>query len=400
MDISSLLPLILSAANKTGNSSSSTGQTSPSQATSGFNDMLKSMIMSSMMSSTSLSGLTGGDGNTDSSSGLFGSGDSSGSLGGMSNLMGMTGSSNDMFSTLLMALENNSNSQNLSQEKLLPLMMLGMMGSSSILGSDSSSSSGLGTDIMSPVMMTLLNKLLSGGLSSMSGSTSLVNAISNTSSKTNTLAARNAYSSNLTREGIKDFHVNQFEAELQVGGDGANADCGPASLVMALRALGLLVKGETANTTDGDAVDLARLSMVDDPELDGVDAEGNRVESEHSIFTTLDDVARGANAAGANVETITANASSIQAALEKGAKVVITGTFAGKDSLPWTGDNGVDNNIAPGGAEGHIVAVTGYDPNNGMFLVQDPARTTPMMVTTQALEQFMDGNAGALAISR
>jgi hypothetical protein len=44
-------------------------------------------------------------------------------------------------------------------------------------------------------------------------------------------------------------------------GDGANSNCGPTSLVKALHKLGLYVAGETAASSDGEAVDLARLSM-------------------------------------------------------------------------------------------------------------------------------------------
>jgi hypothetical protein len=198
----------------------------------------------------------------------------------------------------------------------------------------------------------------------------------------------------------QSVHINQFAAEISVGGDGANANCGPTSLTIALHALGLKVAGETASTSSGQAVDLARKSMAVDASKDGVDSSGNRIESEHSTFTNFAELKRGARAAGAAVRDINPSASTIQTALESGAKVIISGTFVGKSPLPWTGDRGSDNQSAPGGATAHIVAVTGYDAQSGTFTVNDPARNTVIQVDAETLQYFMQGNAGAIAISR
>ena len=193
-------------------------------------------------------------------------------------------------------------------------------------------------------------------------------------------------------------HINQFLAELQVGGDGANADCGPTSLVMALHQLGLSVAGETSDSNDGEAVDLARLSMVASSARDGVDANGNRVDAEHSTYTNFDDLARGAAAAGAKSQIIKASAAGIQSALQNGASVIASGTFAGKYPLPWTGDRGIDNNSAPGHATAHLIEISSYDPTSNTFTIHDPARIQATQVSAAALEQFMAGNAGAMAL--
>lgn len=195
-------------------------------------------------------------------------------------------------------------------------------------------------------------------------------------------------------------HINQFKAEVQAGGDGRNANCGPTSLTMGLHALGLRVLGETEETSSGRVVDLARKSMCADAARDGIDAAGRRVESEHSTFTNFTDLARGAKAAGAKIQFISPNAVSIKNALLKNGKVIISGTFVGKSPLPWTGDRGGDNQSAPGGATAHIVAITGYDEQRGTFTVNDPARLTSLEVDGAALNAFMRGNAGALAIYR
>jgi len=78
----------------------------------------------------------------------------------------------------------------------------------------------------------------------------------------------------------------------------------------------------------------------------------------------------------------------------------VSGTFSGKANLPWTGDRGPDNNGAPGNATKHIVTVSGYNQETGRFIINDPARRTPIEVTASQLENFMSGNAGAMAIQR
>ncbi len=189
-------------------------------------------------------------------------------------------------------------------------------------------------------------------------------------------------------------YVNQFDAEVSVGGDGRNADCGPASLVMALNAVGLSMG---AGLTSGESMVLARKRMVNDTTRDGVDAAGRFLGSEHNNYTSLSEVRRGAQSASARTQVLAPTTSSVREALLAGASVVVSGTFAGKVP-PWTGDRGTDNTSAPGGATAHIVAVTGYDRYTGQFKVQDPARRSTVMVSAEALETFMRGNAGALAI--
>jgi len=194
----------------------------------------------------------------------------------------------------------------------------------------------------------------------------------------------------------QEWQFNQFEA------DTINADCGPTSLVMLLYMLGLSMPGQTAGMNIGELIDLARRTMVTDPARDGVDEKGNRADGEHSTNTDFDDLERGAEAAGAKCTNITADARAIRESLERGEPVIVSGTFAGKQPLPWTGDRGKDkdNSRAPGGAAEHIVAVTGYDPVTQMFIINDPARNSPVAVSATQLESFMSGNAGALALSR
>jgi hypothetical protein len=245
----------------------------------------------------------------------------------------------------------------------------------------------------------------SGGLGQMTSMISLFEQmisqqVQNAAAETDGATTKLASLVNTVSDGAQStfHHINQFLAELQVGGDGRNADCGPTSLVMALHQLGLRVAGETAGANDGEAVDLARRSMVASSARDGVDANGNRVDAEHSTFTNFGDLSRGAAAAGAKSQFIKASAAGIQSALQGGASVIASGTFAGKYPLPWTGDRGIDNNTAPGHATAHLIEVSAYDPSSNTFTVHDPCRAQANQVSAAALEQFMAGNAGAMAI--
>lgn len=42
-------------------------------------------------------------------------------------------------------------------------------------------------------------------------------------------------------EDARKIHINQFDAEISVGGDGVNANCGPTSLAIGLHVLGIPV---------------------------------------------------------------------------------------------------------------------------------------------------------------
>ena len=262
----------------------------------------------------------------------------------------------------------------------------------SLLGNSSGSSSS-GSDLLS-TLAPLYEKLLSQQIQA--------SILPNKTTSQVTPAAAHSSSSSVdnSRGGGIIRHINQFNAAIAEGGSGQNSDCGPTSLVMALHQIGLGVAKETDGTSDGKAIDLARLSMASSSATDGVDASGRRSNAEHNAYTNFNDLARGAAAAGAKSTMITPSASSIQSALQGGASVIVSGTFAGKYPPPWTGNLGFDNNSAPGNATAHLIEVSSYDPSTNTFTIQDPCRTNSNQVSGSALERFMAGNAGALALRR
>ncbi len=297
--------------------------------------------------------------------------------------LGMTGgtdSLSSLASLLTKASDSSSKTSSSDFKDILSMMLNGMTSNNSMasfgLGDSSSeddSSSLLGfssSTLMMPLMIALMEKIMA-------------------------LDTQDQVKTSVSSIG----HINQFEADAANGGDGVNADCGPTSLVMALHALGLKVPGEDKANTQGEVIDLARTSMVSDPARDGLDESGQRSDSEHNTFTNFNDLIQGAKAAGATVTKLTPNAAAIRNALDSGAKVLVSGTFTGKTPVPWTGDRGVDAATAPGFATDHIVAVTGYDEKSGQFTVNDPARAKTFTVGSGTLMYFMEGNAGAIALT-
>ncbi|MDR3574145.1 MAG: C39 family peptidase [Anaerolineaceae bacterium] len=268
-----------------------------------------------------------------------------------------------------------------------------------LLGNSTGSSSG--SDLLStlaPLYEQLLSQQIQGSLNT--NKTTSQASPTFASSKAAAGSSTSGSSASSNRGGGVIHHINQFNAAIAEGGSGQNADCGPTSLVMALHQIGLNVKGETSGTSDGKAIDLARLSMASSSATDGVDASGRRSNAEHDTFTNFNDLARGAAAAGAKETFISPSAGSIQSALQSGASVIVSGTFAGKYPPPWTGNLGFDNNSAPGNATSHLIEVSSYDPSTNTFTIQDPCRTTSNQVSGSALERFMAGNAGAMALRR
>lgn len=209
-------------------------------------------------------------------------------------------------------------------------------------------------------------------------------------------------------ERSKQVYINQFDAEKEVGGDGRNANCGPAALAMALKAQGLAtppIPGVRGNGTAGANVQAARYLMYKgvDPARDGVvtDKNGNVTGyaqmtgdgNENSKYTGMTAIIRGAEAAGATAEKIPASAAGIEKAIKDGKTVVVLGNFIddkgkAKEGLWARG----------GGAEAHFITVTGTT-SDGKFIVNDPANPNrrPEVVTAEQLNTFMNSSPAAAA---
>ncbi|HEX5749148.1 MAG TPA: SH3 domain-containing protein [Archangium sp.] len=218
-------------------------------------------------------------------------------------------------------------------------------------------------------------------------------------------------------ERAQGLYVNQFTAETQVSGDGRNANCGPTSVVMALRDQGLTlpdIPGVPNNGTDGADVQAARFHMYNgaDSARDGVvpvdpnnpdagyqyapmSGEGN----ENSTYTEFGGVQRAVEAAGGVAESISADSASVAQAVSEGKAVVISGNFVEVPPEGGPAREKTDTWARGGGAEEHLVTVTGVT-SEGNFIVCDPAHPDkgPIEVTPAELDAFMRGNAGAMSV--
>lgn len=186
------------------------------------------------------------------------------------------------------------------------------------------------------------------------------------------------------------MHMNQFDGDP----NGSNADCGPTSMAMALRGVGLSPNGIDGNASTVDTVQAMRQSMYpNDAGRDGVtvNAQGETVRSdaEHSGWTNFGALITGAEAAGAQVEQIAANSDDVARAVQQGMPVVVNGN-------PGTDGGGWSNSYN----DGHFITVSGYNPENETFTINDPLDNGPREVSKEQLDSYMEGwSSRALAIS-
>ncbi|RKH66195.1 hypothetical protein D7X96_22110 [Corallococcus interemptor] len=212
-------------------------------------------------------------------------------------------------------------------------------------------------------------------------------------------------------DAYQGIYVNQFDAEKQVGDPSArNANCGPASTLMALRNEGLTlppIPDVTSSGTAGDEVQAARYWGSTNTGNDGVTTNdaGETVYAlgeENSLYTGFKNVRNAVTAAGGTCEDVAANSASIKTAIESGMSVVISGNFVEPSAQDPEGAPVLKGDTweQGGGAEEHLVAVVGMTPE-GNFIVCDPASAcrTPIEVTAEELDAFMRGNAGAIGIA-
>lgn len=217
-------------------------------------------------------------------------------------------------------------------------------------------------------------------------------------------------------DSARALYINQFDAELQVSGDGRNANCGPTSVVMALRDQGLSlpdIPGVAHNGTNGADVQVARYHMYKgvDASRDGVvPVDPNNPDAgyqyaamsgagnENSTYTDFSGVRRAVEQAGGTAEYLSPNAEGVAQALREGKAVVVAGDFV--EVINGVKQEKTDTWTRGGGAEGHIVAVTGLT-EEGNFIVCDPAHPDrgPIIATPEELEAFMRGNAAAMSVA-
>jgi hypothetical protein len=169
-------------------------------------------------------------------------------------------------------------------------------------------------------------------------------------------------------------HVSQVRSKFNTNAASGNRDCGPASVVVALRMLGLSVPGAKGGDAQ-QAINRVR-------ELGNAGSNGSS--------TTNFQLERALTAAGASVSEIS-SIDEVKAAVTSGKPVVLNGNpanpgaygkrFAGGKMIPYNG--------------AHWIAVTGYDHASGKFIINDPlSKAGAVKVSRSELAAYLGGSIG------
>lgn len=193
-------------------------------------------------------------------------------------------------------------------------------------------------------------------------------------------------------------HITQYRDPVYNPGgdkDESNGNCGPTSLAMALRLVGLQVPGTSSGDSPQTVIDRSRLAMhPHDASGDGLDEAGQRSPDEHRRATGYGHLRRGAEAAGARTEFLR-GLPDLQRALGDGQPVILVGNPGGKQ--------GYAARLGQG-AEDHIIVISGFDAERGTYTINDPAqRGGPLTITQAELQSFVREGSGThygMAVSR
>ena len=193
-------------------------------------------------------------------------------------------------------------------------------------------------------------------------------------------------------------HMTQYRDPVYNPGgdkDPDNGNCGPTSLAMGLRLIGLPVPGTSPGDSPQTIIDRSRLAMhPHDPSGDGLDESGQRSAQEHRQATGYGHLRRGAEAAGARTQ-IMRGIPELNQALGDGQPVILLGNPGGKQ--------GYATRLGQG-SEDHIIVISGFDPERGTYTVNDPAqRSGPITISAAELQSFVregSSNNFGMALSR
>jgi hypothetical protein len=172
----------------------------------------------------------------------------------------------------------------------------------------------------------------------------------------------------------QSVHVTQVPSKYNPHPAAGNRDCGPASVVMALRMLGMKAPGAS---TGGEA-QIDRVRVL---------ATGS---NSHTTATTNFELERALSAAGASTTEV-ASIEDVERAVLAGKPVVLNGNprnagaygprFSAKQMTPYSG--------------GHWITVTGYDKRADRFIVNDPlSKVGAIKVTRKELSAYLGSSLG------
>lgn len=196
------------------------------------------------------------------------------------------------------------------------------------------------------------------------------------------MSSDEAFVSQRHRADEPDYNDTEADGERY---SGRYNDCGPSSTLAVLRLFGAehdavsdeAIHGELDTGTRSEAILAVREEMTG---------------GSSDTTTNFGQATEVMEEAGLSVQRIsngTHGVDDIALAVASGSVVMLAGQTG---SNAWT-----PGEFVPGTAS-HIVVVSDYDPETGLFTVMDPSLDAPIQVTAEELQNFRDndsGNAGA-----
>ncbi|MCW2973851.1 MAG: hypothetical protein JWN72_2124, partial [Thermoleophilia bacterium] len=173
----------------------------------------------------------------------------------------------------------------------------------------------------------------------------------------------------------RNAHVTQVTSKYNPSPAANNKDCGPTSVVMTLKLLGLPVPGTSARTAPQKLINAVR-------ELGG--------SHDSTESTTNLQLEKALNTAGAATSEVT-DFDSIKASVLAGKPVILNGNpgVAGAYGTRFGADKMVQYNGA------HWIVVSGYDEKTGQFIINDPlSKAGAVKVSPAELEAYRGGSLG------
>lgn len=178
--------------------------------------------------------------------------------------------------------------------------------------------------------------------------------------------------------GVRDprrVHVTQVPSKYNTAPAAGNRDCGPASVVMALKLVGSKIPGLAAEAAPQRQIDRVRQLAQN--------------TASHASTTNFQ-LERALRRAGAQVREVF-DLASVRQAILSGRPVILNGNprnsgaygwrFSAREMHPFDGS--------------HWMVVSGYDKSTGKFIVNDPlSKVGPVQVTPAELEAYRGGSLG------
>jgi hypothetical protein len=173
----------------------------------------------------------------------------------------------------------------------------------------------------------------------------------------------------------QSIHITQVPSRFNRAPAAFNRDCGPASVVMALRMLGVKIPGLAAHASPQKAImQVRRLAGA----------------LQENTSTTNVDLENALNRAGTQTTELT-DFGSVKASVLAGNPVILNGNPRNPGAYGWSFP--ASKMVPYNGA--HWIVVSGFDQATGKFIINDPlSMSGAVEVTPRQLDAYRGGSMG------